>query len=64
MKHFFQIEIDLCQDFQPNEEEKGKDIHVTFNFSNDEMVIWLYFDKMWDKECSLKFLNKVVSRKK
>ena len=57
----FEREIKLCQDFQPNEEERNRNIYLTFNVSNGEIPVWIHFDENLDKEYYLKILNELVS---
>ena len=57
----FEREIKLCQHFQPNEEERNRNIYLTFNVSNGEIPVWIHFDENLDKEYYLKILNELVS---
>ena len=56
----FEREINLCQDFQREEQNKNDDLQISLNVSRDMMVIWVHFDKTWDVHRDIKILNELL----
>ena len=60
----FTREINLCQDFQREEQNKTDDFQISLKVSRDMIVIWVHFDKTWDVDRGIKILNELPIHRK
>ena len=44
-ENVFEREINLCQDFQREKQNKNDELQISLNVPRDMIVIWVHFDK-------------------